>query len=69
MKFEFNESDFSYAIDMFPETVEEAAQLLRFATSRKKEPPQVATRFGNTLYTALWFKRRKDNNEIKSVGD
>lgn len=68
MKVEFEEGKGWFDINLIPDNLEEAAQLLRFARQSKKTPDQVRTHFNSSIKTNLFFKTRQDynapNNEI-----
>jgi hypothetical protein len=56
---------------LYPDTIEEAALLLRFSARIKKEKPVVRTSFyGKTIYTDITFNHRTDSKVPRSdIGD
>lgn len=58
MKVEFQENDNGIAINLYPETSFEAAELLRYSLNAKKEKPSHSLNLQN-MRLHLWLKKTK----------
>jgi protein associated with RNAse G/E len=58
MKVEFTENDYGIDINLYPETVIEASQLLRYSLNAKKEKPSHSLNLQN-MRLHLWLKKTK----------
>lgn len=64
MKFEFSENQYYTWVNLIPETPKEAAQLLRFTKSSKKEIPTISFRFsGEELSCGIEVKKVQASNQ------
>ena len=65
MTIEINENDYGYMIAIEPETIEEAALLLRMSTLAKREPVTMTTYFEDDKIW-LWnsIKKRRDEPHL-----
>jgi len=59
MKTQFYDTEYDLQITIEPETVEEAAILLRFAKNVNSEKPYVYVSFRKNIYCNLQLKKRK----------
>lgn len=59
MKIIFEDDDLGCNMSIEPETLEEAADLLRFASNASAEKPDIYLSFYSAIYCNVWIKKRK----------
>lgn len=69
MKYEFYETKFNAGITLIPETLEEAAQLLRISKNEKAEKPTIYTSFspGQEIRTEISINKVAEKNQSNSI--
>jgi hypothetical protein len=60
MKVEFEDNEDFTEISLTPESVEETAQLMRFAANTKRETPDIYMSFYGKVYCSVSTRKRKD---------
>lgn len=61
------EGNGGFSLDIYPETVEEAAQLMRLSAMGNIGKIEVKTSFSNKMYSNIWIKRKKGNAVPRTV--
>ena len=67
MKVEFDETPFGLHIDVRPESVAEAAILLRYVRNASADKPDVYFNFSSTVNASIWLKKKKPINQTNSI--
>jgi hypothetical protein len=67
MKVEFEDAEHGTSIVILPETIEEAAQLMRFSANARREPADIYLSYYNKVYCSIWMRKRKD--KVSSINN
>ncbi len=70
MRVNFFDSDYASEIDLIPESVEEAAFLLRMTSNVKAIKPEIRTNFaGKEINCSLWIKKIQKSVQKNSIAN
>ena len=67
MKIEINEHDHALELTLLPETIEEMAQLLRYAKNAKAVKPDVFMVFNKEPYLYMFLEKKAKSVQSNSI--
>lgn len=67
MKTTITENNHGVDITLEPETVEDFAQLARFAKNAKKEPASIYLSFNNRPHLSIWMRKIHESKQRNSI--
>lgn len=67
MKITFYENDRSAGFNLYPETPEDVAQLLRITNNAKQQPPSITFYFGSSCNANIHLDKVEPQNQIHTM--
>lgn len=67
MVFEFTENKYGVSLELKPQNIAEAAQLLRFANNAKLVKPSIFLSFSDSIYCNIHMEKVKETVQKNSI--